>query len=233
MESRLDRAASVAVLVCAVVVAATATWQFVLKDLFGGDTSRVERVEGWSALAARATKLFGADSASVQIIEFVDLQCPACRAFQQTMDTLEQRHPDYVSAFYMPLPLSEIHPEARAAAVVAECVARDGHLSAFVRVALLNPPLVASQDWAALRQRAGVDETPDQQACIEQGTTGSYVDSIVITARAMGINATPTILVNGWKFEGTVTIAELDAIIALVAAGKRPRAPRPAFERAR
>lgn len=233
MESRLDRAASVAVLVCAVVVAATATWQFVLKDLLGGGTTRVERVEGWSTLATRATKLFGDDSASVQIIEFVDLQCPACQAFQYTMDTLEQRHPDYVSAYYLPLPLSEIHPEARAAAVVAECVARDGHLSAFVRVALLNPPLVASQDWAALRQRAGVGESPDQQVCIEQVATALYVDSMVSTARSMGINATPTILVNGWKFEGTLTIAELDEIIARVVAGKRPRAPRPAFERAR
>src|SRR5204863_3912242 len=75
-------------------------------------------------LAARSK---GRPDAPITLYEMSDFQCPYCRAFALgTMPALEQ---EYISTgkvrlVYINLPLTSLHPNARAAAQVALCAAR-------------------------------------------------------------------------------------------------------------
>src|SRR3989344_3501069 len=66
----------------------------------------------------------GPAEASLKIVEFSDLECPFCKAFQRAMQKLVAKYPDDVAWVYRPFPLDELHSKARAEAVAAECVAQ-------------------------------------------------------------------------------------------------------------
>ena len=66
----------------------------------------------------------GPAEAALKIVEFSDLECPFCKAFQRAMQKLIAKYPDDVAWIYRHFPLDELHSKARAEAVAAECVAQ-------------------------------------------------------------------------------------------------------------
>ena len=186
----------------------------------------------------------GNATAKVVAINYDDFQCPFCSRMHQTLfPQLLKEYGDRVLFIYKDYPLAEIHAWATHAAVNANCLAaqnsdaywdfadyihahqaevnseksKDGQFAALDRLTLLQG------------QKRNLD-VAKLQSCIK-AQQEDIVKASVKEADALGVEATPTMFVNGEKVDGALPIDELRAILdrALVRAGETPPAhPAPA-----
>jgi len=190
----------------------------------------------------------GAKSAKVVVIDFDDFECPFCSRMHQTLfPELLKEYGDRVTFIYKDYPLTEIHPWAVHAAVDANCLASqngDAYWD-FADYIHANKQEVDSQKTADARfdevdkmallqgQKHNLD-TAKLQACVKAQNEDA-VRASMKEADGLGINATPTLFINGQKIDGAVPISEIRAALdsALTDAGQSapehvPSAPTPA-----
>lgn len=190
----------------------------------------------------------GKAAAKVVAINYDDFQCPFCSRMHQTLfPGLLKEYGDRVVFIYKDYPLAEIHPWATHAAVNANCLAaqdKDAYWD-FADYIHANQPEVNSEksrdgQLAALDRLTLIQgqkhslDVVKLQSCIKAQQDDS-VKASVKEADALGVEATPTMFVNGEKVDGALPIAELRAVLdrALVQAGESPPAhPAPASTRA-
>lgn len=221
MTDRLERWASLIVTVAAVAVAGTV----VRREFARGSRSQpsvayVDAVENWRDILPHGRHL-GNPSAPISIIEFADLECPFCRRYNSVLQVVRGKHPDKVSLVFVHLPLP-MHRFARHAARVAECAGKQGRFGETVDALYASQDSFGLKPWAAYGGEAGVPDTVQFSQCL--GDTGpmEIVDSGLAVAGRLGIVATPTILVNGWRFSEPPGMEAWDRIIESVDKGGRP-----------
>jgi hypothetical protein len=81
---------------------------------------------------------------------------------------------------------------------------------------------VATTSFVGVARSAGANDTGKFAACMRDPASSAIVDSGVAAGRRLGIDGTPTLLVNGWKYDGFVPEVALRRIIANLIRGKRP-----------
>jgi protein-disulfide isomerase len=186
----------------------------------------------------------GGSNAKVVAVNYDDFECPFCSRMHQTLfPELLKEYGDRVTFIYKDFPLAEIHPWATHAAVNANCLAaqnKDAYWD-FADYIHANQSEVNSEkghdsQFAALDriavsqgQKHSLDGTK-LQACIK-AQQDDAVKASVHEGEALGIEATPTMFINGEKVDGALPIGELRAILdrALVQAGvSAPVHPSPA-----
>jgi protein-disulfide isomerase len=181
----------------------------------------------------------GDSNAKVVAVNYDDFECPFCSRMHQTLfPQLLKEYGDRVAFIYKDFPLAEIHPWATHAAVNANCLAaqnKDAYWD-FADYIHANQAEVNSEkshdgQFAALDRIAVAQgqkhslDAPKLQACIK-AQQDDAVKASVREGEALGIEATPTMFVNGEKVDGALPIGELRAILdrALVQAKVPPPA---------
>ena len=190
----------------------------------------------------------GARSAKVVVVNFDDFECPFCSRMHSTLfpDILKE-YGDRVTFIYKDFPLAEIHPWAVHAAVDGNCLAAQNgdaywdfadNIHAHkgdVDNEKTPPARMDAVDKMATQsgQKHNVDGAK-LQACIK-AQNEDEVRASMKEADGLGVNATPTLFINGQKIDGAVPINELRAALdsALRDAGQPvpehiPSAPAPA-----
>jgi protein-disulfide isomerase len=179
----------------------------------------------------------GNAKAKVVAINYDDFECPFCSRMHQTLfPDLLKEYGDRVLFIYKDFPLAEIHPWATHAAVNANCLAaqnQDAYWD-FADYIHANQKDVNSEkshdeQFAALDRMAteqGLKHNVDGtklQACIK-AQQDDKVKTSVHEGEALGVEATPTLFVNGEQVDGALPLSELRAILdrALVQAGETP-----------
>lgn len=150
---------------------------------------------------AKHTK--GPAEAKVTIVEFSDLQCPACRAVQPLIKQIMTKYPQDVRFVYRHFPLRAVHPHAQLAAQASEVAADAGKFWEFhdmlfetqAEWSSKNPDEVKAI-FADDAQKLEIDKSQFLQK-IESQTIKDTVAEDVRAATKLGINATPTFYVNG------------------------------------
>jgi protein-disulfide isomerase len=190
----------------------------------------------------------GAKGAKVVVVNFDDFECPFCSRMHSTLfPEILKEYGDRVEFIYKDYPLVDIHPWAVHAAVDANCLANqngdaywdfadqihankaevDGEKTSEARFAAL--------DKMALQQgqKHNVD-LGKLQACVK-AQNEDPVRASMKEADELGVNATPTLFINGQKIDGAVPISQVRAALdaALRDAGQPvpqhvPDAPSPA-----
>src|SRR5271170_4981391 len=168
----------------------------------------------------------GNKDAKVVVVNFDDFQCPFCSRMHQTLfPELLKEYGDRVQFVYKDYPLSEIHPWAIHAAVDANCLAAQNndaywdfadHIHANQHE--VNSEKGRDAQFAALDrltleqgQKHNLDQTK-LQACVKaQNEDG--IKASMREAEGMGVNATPTLFVNGQEMDGALPINELRAAL--------------------
>ena len=176
----------------------------------------------------------GDSNAKVVAVNYDDFECPFCSRMHQTLfPQLLKEYGDRVAFIYKDYPLSEIHPWAIHAAVNANCLAaqnKDAYWE-FADYIHANQAEVNSEkshdaQFAALDrlaiaqgQKHNLDGTKLQACITAQQDEG--VKASVREAEGLGVEATPTMFVNGEKVDGALPINELRAVLdrALIQAG--------------
>jgi len=90
----------------------------------------------------------GPESARVTIVELADLECPACRGFQRTLDAALDAWPHDVRAVYGPQPLA-YHRFALSAARAAECAAREHLLHDWIDAVYNKQDSLGLKSWGS------------------------------------------------------------------------------------
>lgn len=190
----------------------------------------------------------GAKDAKVVVVNFDDFECPFCSRMHQTLfPELLKEYGDRVEFIYKDYPLTEIHPWAVHAAVDADCLAElnsDAYWD-FADYIHANKQEVDKEKTPEGRfealdkmtmlqgQKHNLD-TAKLQACVKAQNEDA-VRASMKEADGIGVNATPTLFINGRKIDGAVPIDEVRAALdsALQDVGvpvpqRIPAAPTPA-----
>lgn len=73
----------------------------------------------------------GATSGTLTFIEYSDLECPVCKAFEPTITAAREKYKDKITFVYKHFPLN-IHPKAKREALAAECAGEQGKFFEYV-----------------------------------------------------------------------------------------------------
>lgn len=167
----------------------------------------------------------GNPDAAVKVIAFEDFQCPGCAYFSRNLAPILER--DYINTgrvqfIFHELPLTNIHPNAVAAAEAARCAGDQGkfwemHDQLFNNQSLwaqLSSPLNTFSGYAGI---IGINRTTFE-ACMQAGTHREAILTAAKDAAALGVQATPSFSVNGQLVDSDRLFTAIDA--ALRAAGR-------------
>ncbi len=144
----------------------------------------------------------GPKDAAVMIVEFGDLQCPACKAAQPTIEALVAAEPDARFVFQN-FPL-EIHNWAAKGAAYSDCVGRASNDAfwKFVSKTYETQSDItaenADEKLTALADGAGV-KGADIAACAAKPETKARVNASIALGKSVDVSGTPTLFINGRK----------------------------------
>ncbi len=212
------------------------------------DLNKDPFAEVMSKIDVKGRPTRGAKAAKVVVVNFDDFECPYCSRMHQTLfPEIFKEYRDRVTFIYKDYPLAEIHPWAIHAAVDANCLADqngDAYWD-FADTIHTNKQQVDAEKTSGARFEAidkmallqGQKHNVDQaklQTCLKAQNEDA-VRASMKEADGLGVNATPTLFVNGRKIDGAVPIGEVRATLdaALKDAGQPvpahiPSAPTPA-----
>ena len=165
--------------------------------------------EDLDKLKTSAAPSFGPATAGVTLVEFGDFECPNCREEARTLrDNVPKDFPTQVHVYFKDFPLEQIHPWAKAASIAGRCIYHQS-LGAFWKYhdwiyehqAEITPDNLKNQvlDFAKT--------APDVEAlqlgkCMDTKATEAEVDASLAEGRALHVDATPTLFVNGRRLVG-------------------------------
>ncbi len=149
----------------------------------------------------------GSKSPKVTIIEYADYQCPGCSAAAPKAKALAEKYKDHVRLIFRNFPIASSHPNARAAAAVAEAAGLQGKFWE------MNKLLYTNQDaWknANITDRDNIFKSYAEQlklnidqykTDIASNKVKNKIDFDMALGRKHGVAATPTFYVNGKNTE--------------------------------
>jgi len=162
-------------------------------------------------------KVLGPVDAPVTVIEYASMSCPHCAHFDSTVfDAFRLKYIDSgkVRYIFREFPLNA---PAYAVAMLARCAPADSFFDlvhTFFRTQ--DKWLTGSDIKAGILEVAKPFGFSDQSfdACVKNQALFQGLESVKKRGEAFGVQATPTFFINGKKFEGAMTLEELDKQIA-------------------
>lgn len=144
----------------------------------------------------------GPKDSPVTIVEFGDLQCPACKAAQPAIETLIAANPTARFVFQN-FPL-DMHNWAAKGAAYADCVGRASNDAFWKFIAKTYESQAditaenADEKLTAIAAASGV-KGADIAACAAKPETKARVDASLALGKAVDVTSTPTLFINGRK----------------------------------
>ncbi len=167
----------------------------------------------------------GNPQAAVTLVEFGDLQCPACVAAHPTMEKLRQQFGDRVRFVFRQYPLERIHAYALHAAEATECAGQQGKFwQALDRLYKAEGDLKDASLERYARE-LGLDMT-SYHACLADPATAARIQRDVADGHALGVRGTPTFFLGNERIEGPLDYAQFAQLLnrELARAGSTPKA---------
>lgn len=200
--------------VCAVLVTAAVLRREFLDPPLPAQAAvtALRQVDDWEALA-REGAVMGPADAPVRIVEFSDFQCPFCRVVQETLAAVRSRHPDRVAIVYRHLPLDAIHPHARAAANAVECAGEQGRFAEYHDRLFALQDSIGTLPWDRYAADVAVPDLEAFRRCVAENRYAERVERDARLAAELGLDVTPTLIVNGTVYAGAPSEEELERLV--------------------
>jgi protein-disulfide isomerase len=162
---------------------------------------------------------FGTPGAPVVLVLFSDFQCPYCKEEAKMLrGNILSAYPKQVRVYFKDLPLEQIHPWAKTAALAGRCVYKQ------------NPAAFWDyHDWVYEHQAEITKENFREKVlefsktkeidalqfgrCLDTRAGEAEVEKSVAEARELRVNSTPTLFVNGRRLPSQVAWPDLRQII--------------------
>ncbi|MGE0406749.1 MAG: DsbA family protein [Candidatus Korobacteraceae bacterium] len=215
------------------------------------DISKDPYAEVMNKIDVKGRPVRGGKDAKVTIVNYDDFQCPFCaRMYSTLMNEILPAYDNRVKLIAKDFPLTEIHPWATRAAVNANCLAAQSQEAYWTYSDYIHEnqqeintggkpsaPAAGAAKASVQQQKDVLDrlalehaqkhklQMAPLQACLkEQAETA--VRASMREGAELGVQATPTLFINGEKIDGAVPAAQVRAILdrALQDAGETPPA---------
>lgn len=185
------------------------------------DVGRHPFHEEMARLNTQLDPAFGPPGAPVTIVLFSDYQCGYCREEAlQLRKNIPATFPKEVRVFYKDFPLESIHPWAKLAAIAGRCVFQqrptafwEFHDWIYERQAEITPENLRNKVMEFARSREKQIDSLQLQRCLDSRATEDEVNRTIAEGKALQVNSTPTLFVNGRRLVGQVHWSQLRQII--------------------
>lgn len=171
-------------------------------------------------VGAQPPNMLGSPTATVTLEEFADYQCPTCAGMHPKMKEINALYSGRIKFIFRTYPLTQIHKNAYEAAVAAEAAGLQGKFWAMQDQLFTN-----QKDWSnsseprkifeEYAQKIGLNMTQFQSDVVGLPAK-TRVDADLARARALNIQGTPTIYLNGRAIPAEQT--EVNAMKQLIEA---------------
>lgn len=169
----------------------------------------------------------GNKSATVSLIQYSDFLCPSCSYFStQIMPTIEKKYIDTGKIKFEFRPMAFIAPGSTTADEGANCAVEQGKFwqyhdatynyvwnSAFSKGVDPKTTTILTADIVKQIATATGINAANFNTCLESGRYRHRVADSTNAANAVGVTSTPTILVNGKKLNGNISLQATEALI--------------------
>jgi len=156
---------------------------------------------------------------TVRLRVFSDYQCPSCASLSRELGQLEAELDGRLVISWGHFPILGHLSDAAAAA--SECAARQGLSDGFRDYLFTRSREISTRSWVSLAAEAGVEDPAALEQCVRDPEIRRKVRSEVKTARALGVRATPTLLLDSLLFEGSPGSAYLRTYVDIQTADPR------------
>ena len=163
----------------------------------------------------------GPQDAAITIVEFGDLECPACKAAQPNITKLMEEEPK-VRLIFQNYPLEQIHKWALTAAKYLDCLGRQNNDAAWKFIATVydHQSEVNEQNVDQMLKGYVKDSGGDPDAvaaCVAKPETEKRVRESMALGQKLDVTSTPTFFINGRRLVGfSNTSAPYDAVKSMV-----------------
>jgi protein-disulfide isomerase len=161
-------------------------------------------------------KVLGSADAPVSVVEYASMSCPHCAHFDQTtFDDFKTKYVDTGKVRYV-FRQFPLNAPALAVAMLARCAPADKYFD------VVHTFFRSQDQWLYVKDvKAGILQVAGQfgftqqsfDTCIKNQALFEAIDQEQKRGSGFGVNATPTFFIDGKKYEGALTLDELDKAI--------------------
>ncbi len=162
-------------------------------------------------LSTEGAPVTGPADAKIKLVEFSDFQCPYCIMATPQLQALLKMYPGQVSLTFKQFPLDN-HSQAAVAALAALAAQKQGkfwemHDALFAQNGHLSRDIIlgiASKIGLSIMRFSADLNSPELKKVVERD---------VAEGEKAGVQGTPTVFINGQRYNGAVKTAPLKGII--------------------
>lgn len=147
----------------------------------------------------------GNPDAAITVVEFADFECPHCRLAGFFLKDIAHRYGDQVQFVFKNYPLGmkcnpgltrDVHPDSCEAGQAVQCAKRQGKFWEFHDSTFDNQGALGRKKMMTIAGELGLDAARFEE-CLDKDTIATEISQQVADGKALGINGTPSIFVNG------------------------------------
>lgn len=221
IKERLETGATVVLVACALVVTALVLRREFFGTALTSGRSQVVTVPDWRSYSETG-QVMGPTTASVRLVVFSDFQCPYCKILADDLNTLRQRDSQRFAIVYRHFP-GPAHRYAAAAARASECAAAQGRFEAFHNALFAEQQAIGRVSWTHFATVAGLHDSTAFNRCQADSASVPALRRDTVDGNRLGIQGTPTFLVNDVAVRGAPGLEALEGLINRSARSSPPR----------
>jgi protein-disulfide isomerase len=155
----------------------------------------------------------GPATAAVTLVQYGDYECPYTRQSTTIVRVLQQQLGDQLRFVFRNFPLTEIHPHALRAALVAEAAAAQGKFWQMHDAIFHHQHTLEDEDLTRFAEEVGLDMEHYARDMMQERHLPRIEEDVEGGERS-GVQGTPTFFINGvlyrgsWEKEALLTVLE-------------------------
>jgi protein-disulfide isomerase len=160
-----------------------------------------------------SSPVMGASDQKIVMVAFSDFQCPFCATADKSLKQFMAKHKDKVTLVYKYFPLTQIHAEALPAARAAWAANKQGKFWEYHDALYANQAKLGETFYLETATSLKLDLTKFNA---DRKIADDFIVEDFKLGRKIGIDGTPTFILNGEVVTGAASLADLEKALAQV-----------------
>lgn len=160
---------------------------------------------GETSQATLSNNVYGENKKNVTLVEYGDFQCPGCGSYYPIIKELKEKYAEDIQFQFRNFPLSQIHPNARAASRAAYAAAKQNkfwemHDMLYEQQTSWSGITDAAPTFQRYANQIGLD-MDQYQTDFASTEANNVINADYAEGTKQGVNSTPTFFLQGKKIE--------------------------------